>query len=81
MRTTLNLPDDLYRDLKVRSAQEGVTVTSSVEAALRAYLALPTSARGRAELPVLPETGGPRPGVDLTDSETIFDLLYGDESA
>ena len=81
MRTTLNLPDDLYRDLKVRSAQEGVTVTSAVEAALRAYLASAKTPRAKTPLPVLPETGGPRRGIDLTDADTVFDLLYGDEPA
>ncbi len=81
MRTTLNLPDDLYRDLKVRAAQEGVTVTSTVEAALRSYLATAKVARAKVRLPALPETGGPRDGVDLADPDTVFDLLYGDETA
>ena len=38
MRTTLNLPDDLYRSARVRAAQEGRTVTSVMEEALRAFL-------------------------------------------
>lgn len=29
----------------------------------------------------LPETGGPRDGIDLADPDTVFDLLYGDETA
>ena len=78
MRTTLNLPDDIYRDLKIRSAQEGVTVTSAVEEALRAYLASSRSSRQSITLPVLPETGGPRLGIDLADPETVYDLLHGE---
>ena len=38
MRTTMNLPDDLYRSARVRAATDGRTVTSIMEAALRAYL-------------------------------------------
>lgn len=38
MRTTLNLPDELYRSARVRAAEEGRTITSVMEEALRAYL-------------------------------------------
>jgi plasmid stability protein len=79
MRTTLHLPDEVYRDLKIRAAQEGVTVTSAVEQALRDYLATSTSRRSEVTLPVLPETGGPRPGVDLADPGSVYDLLYGED--
>lgn len=80
MRTTFNLPDDVYRDLKIRAAQEGVTVTSAVEEALRAYLAASPTPRRALRLPVLAEKGGPQPGIDLTDPATVFDLLYGDDA-
>lgn len=38
MRTTMNLPDDLYRAARVRAAEEGRTVTSLLEEALRSLL-------------------------------------------
>lgn len=38
MRTTMNLPDDLYRSARVRAAEEGRTVTSVMEEALRSFL-------------------------------------------
>lgn len=79
MRTTLNVEDSLYRDLKVRAAQEGLTVTSVIEEALRAYLHGST-ARATAELPVLAESGGTLPGVDLRDPQTVFDALYGEDA-
>lgn len=79
MRTTLNVEDSLYRDLKVRAAQEGLTVTSVIEEALRAYLHGST-VRASAELPVLAESGGPLPGVDLRDPQTVFDALYGEDA-
>ncbi len=34
MKTTLEIPDDLYRELKMRSARDGVTVTKLVSSAL-----------------------------------------------
>ena len=41
MKTTLEIPDDIYRSLKVRAAAEGVTVTSILTAALRSALSRP----------------------------------------
>jgi plasmid stability protein len=38
MRTTLNIDDHLYREVKVRAAREGRTVTHLVETALRKFL-------------------------------------------
>ena len=38
IRTTMNLPDELYRSARVRAAIDGRTVTSVMEEALRAYL-------------------------------------------
>lgn len=34
MKTTLEIPDEVYRELKVRAAREGVTLTKLVVAAL-----------------------------------------------
>jgi hypothetical protein len=38
MRTTLNIDDSLYREVKVRAAHEGRTVTELVETALRGFM-------------------------------------------
>jgi plasmid stability protein len=38
MRTTLNIDDHLYREVKVRAARENRTVTELVETALRGFL-------------------------------------------
>ena len=35
MRTTLNINDDLYREVKVEAARRGVSTTSVIEEALR----------------------------------------------
>lgn len=80
MRTTLNLDDDLYREVKVVAAERGVSATSVIEEALRA--ALRSQAHGqRSELPVSGRSGGLRPGVDLDDGNQMYDLLYGDTDA
>ncbi len=38
MRTTLNIDDQLYREVKVRAVLEGATVTQLVETALRGLM-------------------------------------------
>ncbi len=38
MRTTLNIDDQLYREVKVRAALEGSTVTQLLETALRGLM-------------------------------------------
>ena len=78
MRTTLVIPDDVYREVKVTAAREGITVTSFIEQSLRDSL---DRSRGRAEvrLTVLPQTGGTRADVDLRDNAAIRDLLEAGE--
>ncbi len=79
MRTTLQLPDDLYRDVKTYAAQSGRTVTSVVEEALRLALARRADEQA-ARTPFRVEavgTGGLLPGVDLDDSATLLDAMEG----
>jgi len=77
MRTTINLPDGLAREVKLRAAAEGRTVTSLVEEGLRMVL-------GRSEeRPVdepLPAYGDPgaRFLVDLHDREALWRALGED---
>jgi len=78
MRTTLNLDDDLYREVKVVAAERGVSATSVIEDALRAALRTRV-AHQRLEFPVSSRTGGLRPGVNPDDRDQLYDLLYGDD--
>ena len=61
MRTTLDLPDDLFRQVKAKAALEGTSLkdvlTRYIESGLRqpARLAGPSASRSR--LPVLPKRG------------------------
>lgn len=78
MRTTLILPDDLYREVKLLAAQDRRTVTSVVEEALRAAVLRHRAAAAPAETPfrVAPSgSGGLQPGVDLSDSAGLLDVM------
>lgn len=81
MKATVNLDDRLYRRVKIKAAEEGVTVTSIFEAALRRYLngrergADALNSSPRFEVPVINGSGGLMPGVDLSDSAELQRLL------
>lgn len=79
MRTTVRLRDELLRRARQRAAREGRTLTSLIEEGLSLVLARPTRAgrRERLELPVSSATGGLLPGVDLTRSGDLDDLMEG----
>ncbi len=82
MRTTILLPDTLYRETKAAAAASGRTVTSLIEDALRERLArrAPTAKRPRrARLPVYRGKRGVRAGVDLDDSAALLDVMDGRE--
>ncbi len=77
MRTTVRLPDDLYRRAKARAAESGVTFTQILEDALRAILSRDQAGEATAtyEVRPLPRGRGLQPGVDLTDQAGLLDLL------
>lgn len=75
LRTTVRLPDALLRAAKRRAAQTGRTFTQLLEDCLRAELRQPAQPLRVSE--PLPTYGGQglRPGVDLTDSSALEDLM------
>jgi len=80
MRTTLNIDDDVYRQAKAYAALEGCSVTSVVEAGLRALLADAGVGRRIADMPVSRRGGGlteefTASGVDLADTSAVLDFL------
>ena len=80
MRTTLLHPDDLYREVKRVAATADRTMTSFVEEALRAALARQHSAPAKdAKRYRVGATGvgGLQPGVDLTDTAALLDVMAG----
>ncbi|MBM4408320.1 MAG: hypothetical protein FJ038_06945 [Chloroflexi bacterium] len=58
MKTTLNINDDLYRDLKVEAARDGVTVQALLDTALRHWL----ERRGR----------GVEPRLRVSESPAVY---------
>jgi plasmid stability protein len=81
MRTTLQLDDDLMAEAKSYAAQHHRTLTSVVEESLRQLLAEARKPRARrpVTLPVSKRTGGVWPGVDLTNSAALEDLMDDDK--
>lgn len=80
MRTTILLPDDLWRKAKTAAAASGRTVTALVEDSLRERLergGRPRRGPRRARLPVHRGRKGVRPGVDLDDSAALLDVMDG----
>jgi len=76
MRTTLDISDELFRQLKRKAADDGTTLRQVVESALRVYLVKPTKRKGY-QLKWKTERGRILPGVRLDDRDALFDLMDG----
>ena len=74
MRTTIEIPDELFRKAKKRAADDGASLRDVVAAALRAYLS-GKPARGAYRLKWRTERGRLQPGVNLDDRDALFDLM------
>ena len=80
-RTTVRLPADLLKRAKRKAAAEGRTLTSLIEDGLRLVVAekKKTAQTPRLPPPVSTATGGPMPGIDISDLsalQEIEDLEY-----
>lgn len=74
VRTTLDLDDHLMRELKQRAAAEGRTLTSLIEEAIQARLAVKPERRTyRLDLPQV--DGRRPPAVDVADREALYEFL------
>lgn len=74
-RTTLTLDDQLFRQLKKKSADEGRTLQAVTNDLLRRALASTPSEPYSFHLQGWVATE--LPGVDLLDRDTLFDLMDG----
>lgn len=72
MRTTLIIPDAVYRALKRRAAETGKTVSGLVTEFIRRGLAEQPEP---ADLPALPTARLGAPRVDVSDREALYRLL------
>ena len=68
MKTTLNIDDQVMRDLKAEAARRGTTMSELVESALRRMLQPRTP---ETELPPLPSFHGGRELVDVSDRDAL----------
>ena len=78
MRTTVDLPEDLIQEAKLRAARRRVSVSAVIEDALRASFARDVAAATNiAKLTTDPGGRGLRPGVNLDDNASVRDLMDG----
>jgi len=76
MRTTVRIDDDLLKRAKKCAAEQGRTLTSLIEEALRLVLTEPKSGpTERVHLPVSSASGGVMPGVDLNRSCELEEVM------
>jgi hypothetical protein len=75
-RTTVRLPEDLLNRARRKAAAEGRTLTSLIEDGLRMVIAEKRkAAKGKRVMPrVSTATGGPMPGIDLTDFSALQEM-------
>ena len=75
MRTTIEVNDALLRAVKARATSERRTLKETFEQALREFLAGPSASAS--DVPPIPlfRGQGVQPGVDLTDSAALRDIM------
>ncbi len=79
MRTTLQLDDELVKAAKKRAAEEGRTLTSIIEAALRLFLRGSSRRTTPFKLRLLMKKGRTLPGINLADRDALYERLDGRE--
>jgi hypothetical protein len=77
MRTTLNLEDQLLRDVKRLAIEQNTTMTSVIEGALREALARRARPGAPYKFRWVTVKGRLRPGVDVNDRDNLVDVMEG----
>jgi len=77
MRTTIDLDDRLFRDLKRQAAERGTTLRELVNELLRSALSRPGQRRKYQFNWKVQPLGTIQPGVRLNDRQSLFDLMDG----
>jgi hypothetical protein len=72
MRTTVDIPDETYRAIKVMAAERGGTVRELVLEGLEMVMRIKDTPRKRFESPVIRST---QAGSTVIDHETMDDLI------
>jgi hypothetical protein len=75
-RTTVRLPKDLLSRAKRKALAEDRTLTSLIEEGLRLVVSDSRKAvkRERGLIPLSTATGGPLPGIDISDSAALQEM-------
>ena len=74
MKTTLNIDDALARAAKKAAAERGITLTSLIEAALRAHLQ-PRSSQTTHQFRWIVVDDRELPAVDIADRRALYDYM------
>jgi hypothetical protein len=78
MRTTINLPDELIQRAKKAALEANTTLTEIIENALREALEKRRRKKPQKGFKIITYgKGGVRPGVDLSDTSALLDLMDG----
>lgn len=78
MRTTLNIDDGLYADIKKLARESNMSVTAIVhDFLLESVTRRKNRKRDPVELPVYHGTGT-QPGVDITDNAGLLAIMEGE---
>jgi hypothetical protein len=72
MRTTVDIPDPLYRELKGKAAKEGKSVKELVLRAVRSELNVSPKKSAPRTSPVIKSK---RPGTLMLDNAKIFEII------
>jgi len=72
MRTTIDIPDAMYRRLKARAAADGQTAKALILRAVEQVLASKHATGKKLKAPVIPSK---RPGTMFLDNARIYDVI------
>jgi len=74
MRTTVDIPDSIYRDLKVRAAMEGTTIKQIILDSLASKVRTQESTEAR-ERPPFPTLRSKNPGALNLGEEGVYEYI------
>jgi hypothetical protein len=75
MRTTLSISDELLTAAKRRARERGQTLGEFVDGAIQRELSDVSDRIEAPPIPVFRGGTGPRPGIDLSSNQALFELL------
>jgi hypothetical protein len=79
LRTTVRLEESLLEQAKVLAAKQNKTLTSLIEEGLCKVIkeAQTVKPRRKIVIPISKQTGGTWPGIDISNSAELLDIMDG----